>query len=112
MKKNEFQAKLRDVDQKSGLDENAKNQLRAQIQRASQRRLDGDIRSTERERDLAIRAASVVRKREVEAVRGQVRTMALGLPSAILAVIALLVWMRRRKDEALTIPSSRKRGSA
>ncbi len=110
--KNEFQAKLRDVDKKSGLDENAKNQLRVQIQRASQRRLDGDIRSTERERDLAIRAASVIRKREVEVVRGQVRTMALGLPSAILAIIALLVWVRRRKDEALTIPSSRKRESA
>ena len=42
----------------------------------------------ERERDLAIRAASIVRERQVEGVRGKVRTMALGLPSVVLAIIA------------------------
>ena len=46
----EFQKSLDDVNMKTGLDENAKNQLRAQIQRTAQRRLDADIRATERER--------------------------------------------------------------
>ena len=48
----EFQKSLDEVNKKTGLDENAKNQLRAQIQRTAQRRLDADIRATERERDL------------------------------------------------------------
>ena len=42
----EFQKSLDDVNMKTGLDENAKNQLRAQIQRTAQRRPDADIRAT------------------------------------------------------------------
>ena len=109
--KADFEKRLSDIQNKTGLDENAKAQLRAQVQRAAQRQLDTDTVGVERERDLAIRAASIVRERQVEDVRGKVRTMALGLPSVVLAMIALFVWARRRREETLTIPSSRKRGS-
>ena len=105
----DFEARLAKIEQKDGLDENAKNQLRAQIQRSAQRRLDADTQVIERERDLAIRSANIKRQREVEKVRGRVRTMALGIPCAALAIVAILVWSRRRRDESLTIPSHRQR---
>ena len=110
--KDDFESRLKAIEGKEGLDENAKSQLRAQVQRSAQRQLDADTVAVERDRDLAIRAASIVREREVQAVRGRVRTMALGIPSAVLAIIALLVWGRRRRGELLTIPSSRQRGNS
>ncbi len=108
----EFEKRLDEIQGREGLDENAKNQLRAQIQRSAQRRLDAETIAIQREKDLAVRAASVKRQREVEEVRGQVRTMALGLPSIVLACIAVVVWLRRRRDEMLTVPASRQRGQS
>ena len=107
-----FDKRLKAIDSEAGLDENAKAQLRAQVQRAAQRQLDTDIVSVERERDLDIRRANITRKREVESVRGRVRTLALGIPSLLLTFIALSVWTRRRRDELLTIPDARQRGNS
>jgi ABC-2 type transport system permease protein len=110
--RSDFREGLDKIDQRTDLDENAKQQLRAQVERSSQRRLDADIEAINRQSNLKIREAKIVQQRSIEGVRDRVRSLALGLPGVILGCLALTVFVNRRRGERLIVPSSRQRSQS
>jgi ABC-2 type transport system permease protein len=101
--------RVKAVEGQEGLDDKAKGHLQASIQQSAQRQLTKAIEGINRASEAKVREAKVEQRRAVEEVRDKVRLRALGVPGAILCLLALGVWLNRRRDEKLTIPESRKR---
>jgi len=108
----DFQERLDKIEGTEGLDENAKKQLKAQVSRSAQRRLDTDIEEINHQKNLKIREAKIEQQRAVENVRDRVRWLAIGLPALILVILALIVFINRKRGEQLIVPKSRQRSEA
>ena len=79
---------------------------------SSQRQLDLDIEAIHREAEESTRAAKIEQKRAIESARDQVRLLAMGVPAALLAMLAIGVFAHRLKGERLTVPASRQRSES
>ena len=105
----DFKERLDKIEKQSDLDENAKKQLKAQVQNSAQRKLDKDIEAINLAKATKIRNAKISQKRTIEEVNDLVRWLALGLPALVLALIALGVLINRKIGERQIVPSSRQR---
>jgi ABC-type uncharacterized transport system involved in gliding motility auxiliary subunit len=108
----DFRERLDKIDERTDLDENARAQLKAQVERTAQRQLDADIEEINRQKSLKIREAKVTQQRSIEGVRDRVRSLALGLPGVLLGCLALGVFVNRRRAERQIVPRSRQRSRA
>jgi ABC-2 type transport system permease protein len=105
----DLDSRVQQINERKDLDENARRQLEAQVQRAAQRQLDVDRREINRQADQKIRDAEIQQQRQYEAVLNNVRLKALGVPALFLAALALTVYGVRQRGEQLVIPESRRR---
>lgn len=108
--RDDFQERLNKISQRTDLDDNAKKQLRAQVERSAQRSLDADIEKLNHQKSMKIREAKITQQRAIEGVRDHVRRLALGLPALLLACLAAVVFANRKRSERLIVPKSRQRG--
>lgn len=97
------------VDTQTELDENAKEQLRADIERDANRKLQKALAQIEFEKDLASRDADIVQDRTIHRHLTQVKWFAVGIPGALMLVLVLAVASLRLRSERSHIPASRKR---
>lgn len=108
--RDDLQARLNKIRARPDLDDNARRQLVAQVQTSANRQLESDISQLNREADLKIRKAQIDQQRTFERVlNGRVRTQAMGIPAAVLALLAVGVLGLRMRGEQLHIPEARKR---
>lgn len=107
----EFQTKQDKVRERDDLDDNAKEQLRANIAAVEQRKLDSTIEEISRDKDVRIAQAKGLRNEAIDDNRFTVRLQAVGLPAIIMVSLVLVVLLSRLRQERRFIPSSRKRGT-
>jgi len=92
---------------RTDLDETTKEVMVQSAQEAESRRLQVKEAKIEREKAKAINRIETDHKRKLEEVRDRVRILALLIPPLPALGLALLIFYRRRRREAETIPQSR-----
>jgi hypothetical protein len=108
--RDDIQQRLDQIRKRTDLDENAKRQLVAQVDRSANRQLETDIREINRQAELRTRRAEIDQQRAFErTLNYAVRARAMGFPTVVLAALALGVFIVRQRGERLTVPESRRR---
>jgi ABC-type uncharacterized transport system involved in gliding motility auxiliary subunit len=107
--RDDIQKRLDEIRKRQDLDENARLQLVAQVERSANRALETDVQEINRQADLKTRQAQIVQQRAFERVLNNVRFQAMGWPALVLAGLAAIVYAARHRGERLAIPESRRR---
>jgi ABC-2 type transport system permease protein len=108
--RDDIQQRLNHIRDRKDLDDQAREQLVAQVERSANRQLDKDIQDVNHEADLKTRKAQIEQQRQFEHVLNYgVRAKALGFPAVVLAALAMTVFAVRLRGERLDIPESRRR---
>lgn len=105
----DFQASLRKIDERSDLDEETKAHERSRAEIVGQRRIQREIDKLKLEMEHQERRLEIQQARTVEAYHWRVKVLAVVVPSAILALVALAVFINRLVAEKTHIPASRRR---
>ncbi len=92
---------------RTDLDETTKEVMVQSAQAAENRRLQVKEAKIEREKAKAINHIETQHKRKIEEVQDRIRILALLIPPLPALVLAGLIFARRRRREAETIPQSR-----
>lgn len=105
----EFRARLDKIDAREDLDEDSKNHEKAIAQQSGERKVQVQINQLKQELAKKERELASAKDRAVRAYIWWVKFLAIAIPSAILAVIALAVFANRLVSEKTNIPASRRR---
>ncbi|MCW8132738.1 MAG: Gldg family protein [Planctomycetota bacterium] len=105
----DFDERLKKIDDLKEYDENTKEQMKAQVRGSAYRQLELDIQEINRSAELKMRDAKIEQQRAIDAVRFTIRAGAIAAPSALLIVLAVAVFVHRLWGESLGIPESRRR---
>ena len=105
----EFDKRLTKIDQRAGMDETSKKQLKKQVEISAQRKLNADIVKINLDTEEALKMDRVVQKREIKKIRLWVRLRAMLVPCVFLAILAGIVLFQRLAGERANVPASRKR---
>ncbi|MEM9455910.1 MAG: Gldg family protein [Myxococcota bacterium] len=92
---------------RTDLDENTKEVMVKSAQEAENRRLQVKEGKIEREKAKAINRIETEHKRKIDEVQNRIRILALLIPPLPALALAGLIFARRRRREAETIPQSR-----
>jgi ABC-2 type transport system permease protein len=92
---------------RTDLDETTKEVMVESAQQAENRRLDVKEAKIEREKAKAINRIETEHKRKIDEVQDRVRILAVVLPPVPALLLAALIFARRRRREAESIPKSR-----
>lgn len=104
-------AAVKKIEDDATLDETTKAVLLKSREEAENRRLAGKREQIERDKGRALKATENERDKAVESVRARVRLLASALPLLPPILLGFVIWLRKRGREAVSIPSSRKRGA-
>lgn len=108
----DFQKSLEKIDSRTDIDEATKAQERQRAQIIGQRRLDVAIREANLKREKEEHTLEIDQNRAIERYRWWVKSLAVAIPSAVLALIAMGVFINRLLRESSHIPASRRRKGA
>jgi ABC-2 type transport system permease protein len=92
---------------RTDLDETTKEVMVRSAEEAENRRLDVKEEKIEREKAKTLNRIDTDRKRKVDEVQDRVRILAVALPPVPALLLAGLIFARRRRREAESIPKSR-----
>jgi ABC-2 type transport system permease protein len=92
---------------RTDLDETAKAVMVRSAEEAENRRLDVKEQKIEREKAKAIHRIETEHKRKIDEVQDRVRILAVVLPPVPALLLAALIFARRRRREAESIPKTR-----
>jgi len=107
--RNEVNARLDKIKQREDLDEVTKRQEVAKLEKVANRQLEKDSADVTAQSDVKVRKAQADQKRAFSKEISKVRYSALGIPAAILFLLALIVLVFRVSGEQRHVPESRKR---
>ena len=105
----EVTERLEKIKKREDLDEVTKRQEVAKLEKVANRQLEKDIEEVTAKSDAKVREAQTEQKRAFSKEIAKVRYSALGIPAAILFLLAVIVFIARISGERLHIPESRKR---
>ena len=97
---------------RTDLDDNAKAHAQAEAGGIAQRKLDLEAEQIAKARLIKENEAKIEQRRTIEGFRERVRWLALGTPAIILALLILIVYLRKLAAEKAHVPTARKRTSA
>ena len=92
-------------------DSNAKRQRLAQIQGIEERRLQRDIAAVDKSFSQKVKEAKIEMRRARQSELWQVLLMAVGLPSILLVMLIIVVFVVRIQGQQAAIPSDRQRST-
>ncbi|MCK6473732.1 MAG: Gldg family protein [Planctomycetes bacterium] len=104
--------RVEEIDKRKDIDEGAKDQLKESVRITEQRKLEKFIEEVNEQKERADVEAGFVQKKEIDEVRNNLRWLAMGVPSAVLAFMALVVFFFRFASERLVVPENRMRGAS
>jgi ABC-2 type transport system permease protein len=104
-----FDAELAKIDARNDIDENAKAHEKTMIQIREQRKLDLAVAAVNQAKEARMRDAKIEQRRALDGYRDRVKWLAIGVPAAVLALLVLIVFLRKVAAESAHIPTSRKR---
>ncbi len=105
----DFQASLTKIDAREDIDEESKAHEKSRAQIVGQRRIEREINDIKLKIEQEERKLEIQQSRTVEAYQWWVKFLAVAIPSAVLAVIALAVFANRVVREKSHIPAARRR---
>ncbi len=91
------------------LDENAKEQLKVDVVREANRKLQKAITDINYDKDVTIRNADITQDQTIQRRLLQVKWFAVGIPACVMLILVLAVASLRLRSERSHIPASRKR---
>jgi hypothetical protein len=97
------------IDSQTDLDENAKEQLKADRGSDESRKLQKKLAEIEYDRDVAARDADIIQDQKISRHLFSVKWFALGIPAFVMLLLVLAVAGLRFRAERSHIPASRKR---
>lgn len=98
------------IDSQTDLDENAKEQLKANRGSEESRKLQKKLGEIEYDKDVAARDADIIQDQIISRHLFSVKWFALGIPAFVMLLLVLAVASLRFRAERSHIPASRKRG--
>ena len=107
-----FQGDILAIQQRTDLDERAKSQLVAQVQRSAQHKLDRRIQAVNLEAARTIRQAQAESRRGSEALLFWIPIKAMLLPVILLGGLIVVVYARRIARERSVVPADRQRSAS
>lgn len=107
-----MEARVKEIDKRTDIDAGAKDQLKESVELNEQRKLEKFIAEINEQKERADLEAGFVQKREIDEVRNNLRWLAMGVPSLVLAFLALTVFFFRFASERLVVPENRMRGAS
>ncbi|MCS6971277.1 MAG: Gldg family protein [Planctomycetota bacterium] len=107
----DFQASLRKIEERTDLDEETKAHEKSRAEIVGQRRIQREINELKLKMEQEERRLEIQQARAVEAYHWRVKFLAVVIPSAILALVAVVVFVNRLIAEKTQIPASRRRQS-
>ncbi|MBA3697429.1 MAG: Gldg family protein [Planctomycetes bacterium] len=105
----EFQKATERIDALTDLDENAKEQLKVDVVREANRKLQKAITDINYDKDVTIRNADITQDQTIQRRLLQVKWFAVGIPACVMLILVLAVASLRLRSERSHIPASRKR---
>jgi len=105
----EFQKATERIDALADLDENAKEQLKVDVVREANRKLQKAITDINYDKDVTIRDADITQDQTIHRRLLQVKWFAVGIPAGVMLILVLAVASLRLRSERSHIPASRKR---
>ncbi len=108
----DFDERVAKVDNQEGIDENAKEQLKANIRASEQRKLDERLKQIDEQKTEQIHAAKVDQRRVIMEDRLKVKFWAICTPATLMLLLVLAVSANRLRQERTHIPPARKRHTA
>lgn len=104
-----FDDELAKIDARTDIDENAKAHEKAMVQVREQRKLDLAVTAVNEAKEARMRDAKFDQRMAIDGYRDRVKWLAIGVPAAVLALLVLVVFLRKIAAEAAHVPTSRKR---
>ncbi len=104
-----FDDELAKIDARTDIDENAKAHAKAMSQVREQRKLDLAVTAVTEAKESRMRDAKIEQRRAIDGYRDRVKWLAIGVPAAALALLVLIVFLRKLAAESAHVPTSRKR---
>ncbi len=105
----EFQESLAKIDARDDLDEETKAHEKSRAEVVGQRRIQLEVNALQLKIEQEQRKLEIQEARTVEAYQWWVKFLAVAIPSAVLAIIALAVFANRAVREKSNIPAARRR---
>ena len=93
-------------------DDNTKARLKEEVKTGEQRKVEAESEIIKQNAERRINLAKAEQRTAIKTDRSIVKAMAMGIPTALLAILALAVLINRVAAERSHIPSSRKRNVA
>ncbi|MBA2482081.1 MAG: Gldg family protein [Planctomycetes bacterium] len=107
--RDDFQRTLASIDLREDIDAVAKAHEKARATELGQRHLDLSINDINVRKEELKRGAKFDQRREVSAAQNHVKWLATGIPAVLLALLVLIVFIKRLASERAHVPASRKR---
>ena len=104
-----FDDELAKIEARTDIDENAKAHEKAMVQVREQRKLDLAMTAVNQAKESHIRDAKIEQRRALDGYRDRVKWLAIGVPAVVLALLVLVVFLRKVAAESAHIPTARKR---
>ena len=104
-----FDAELAKIDARTDIDDNAKAHEKAMVQIREQRKLDLAVNAVKQAKEARMRDAKFDQRQALDGYRDRVKWLAIGVPAAVLALLVLIVFLRKVAAESAHVPTSRKR---
>jgi ABC-2 type transport system permease protein len=105
----DFQASLSKIDQREDIDEATKAQEKERARIVGQRKLDAEVQRIQLTREEQERTLEIKQTRETLQSMRWVQILAVVIPSVILLVIAVIVFINKLVSERSNIPAARRR---
>ncbi len=105
----EFTKATERIDALTDLDENAKEQLKVDVVREANRKLQKSMTDINYAKDVTIRNADIIQDQTIHRRLLQVKWFAVGIPACVMLILVLAVASLRLRSERSHIPASRKR---
>jgi ABC-type uncharacterized transport system involved in gliding motility auxiliary subunit len=97
------------IDAQADLDENAKEQLKANKEAEESRKLQKNLAAIDYDKDVATRDAEIIQDQTISRHLLSVKWFAVGIPAFVMLILVLGVASLRLRSERSHIPASRKR---
>ena len=108
----DFDERVAKIDSQEGLDENAKEQLKANVRASDQHKLDDQLKQIEDVKNEQIHQAKMLQREQIKQDRLSVKFWAICTPATLMLLLVLAVSANRLRQERTHIPAARKRASA